>query len=458
MVLSNPLVPFVIGVVAVVLLLVWLKLPAFVGLILAAMAIGIATPELPFATVPEELAEAFGDTMVDIGIPILMAAIIGKCLMDSGAAERVVRAFLSITGEDNSEYALLGSSYVLSIPVFFDNVFYLLAPLARSMKARTGVKYSLYISVLASGALATHMLVPPTPGPLAAAGSLGVDLGLAILIGAMVALPASLLAGIVYGTYLHGREDFPLRDAMGSTPESLEEKAETPTAQLPGLFESGMPILLPVVLIASSTIANALAEQGVLAEGGSLVQLTTFVGNANFALTAAAMAAAFTLYRLEIGDREEFSEELTEALKSGGNIIAITAAGGTFGAMLAAAGVGEYIAEGLAALGISLLIAGWLIAAVIRVAQGSATVAILTGASIMAPLLDALAAHPVYMLMAVGCGAMIAPWYNDSGFWIISEVAGITQVETFKTYSATATIMSITGLVMVLVLSTVLPF
>ena len=266
MVLENPLVPFAVGVIAVVLLLVWLKLPAFVGLILAAMAIGIATPELAFETVPEALAEAFGETMVDIGIPILMAAIIGKCLMDSGAAERVVRAFLSITGEGNSEYALLGSSYVLSIPVFFDNVFYLLAPLGRSMKARTGVKYSLYISVLASGALATHMLVPPTPGPLAAAGSLGVDLGLAILIGSMVALPASLLGGIVYGTFLHNRVDFPLRDAMGSTPESLEEKAETPVEQLPGLIESSLPIALPVVLIASATVADALATEASEAE------------------------------------------------------------------------------------------------------------------------------------------------------------------------------------------------
>lgn len=454
-VLSNPLVPFAVGVIAVVLLLVWLKLPAFVGLILAAMAIGIATPAVPVATVPEEIASAFGDTMVDIGIPILMAAIIGKSLMDSGAAERIVRGFLAITGEGNSEYALLGSSYVLSIPVFFDNVFYLLAPLGRSMKARTGVKYSLYISVLASGALATHMLVPPTPGPLAAAGSLDVDLGLAILVGAVVALPASLLGGVVYGSILHDREDFPLREAMGSTPESIERKAETPTADLPGLLESSLPILLPVVLIASSTIANALADQGLVPESGPIVQATTFLGNANFALTAAAMAGAYTFYRLEVRDRDRLADELTEAIKSGGNIIAITAAGGTFGAMLAEAGIGEYIAEGLAALGISLLIAGWLIAAVIRVAQGSATVAILTGAEIMAPLLGSLTVNPVYMLMAVGCGAMIAPWYNDSGFWIISEVAGITQLETFKTYSAAATIMSVAGLLIVLVLSTV---
>ncbi|QLG60958.1 GntP family permease [Halorarum salinum] len=452
MVFANPLVPFLIGVAAVVLLLVRLKLPAFVGLIIAAMTIGVFTTEVPFGDVPAEVASSFGDVMVSIGIPILMAAIIGKTLMDSGAAERIVRGFLSLTGRERSEYALLGSSYVLSIPVFFDNVFYLLAPLGRSMKARTGVKLSLYISVLAAGALSTHMLVPPTPGPLAMADELGVDLGIAILVGATLALPSSALAGIVYGRFLHSREDFPLREAMGATAENLRKKAEADLSELPSLFESLLPILLPVVLIASNTIA------GTLYEGGTLVAATSFLGDPNFALTAAALTSAYTFYRLETGgDLDLFNTELTEAIKSGGNIIAITAAGGTFGAMLAAAGVGEYIAGGLENMGLGLLVTGWLIAAIVRVAQGSGTVAILTGASIMAPLASGLTVNPVYLMMAVGFGGMIAPWFNDSGFWIISETAGITPMETFKTYGAVATIMSTSGLVMVLIMSTLLP-
>lgn len=458
MVFANPLIPFVVGVIAVVFLLVYLKLPAFVGLIIAAMAIGATTAEIPFSEVPAEIAQSFGDVMVSIGIPILMAAIIGKTLMDSGAAERIVRGFLSITGDQNSEFALMGSSYVLSIPVFFDNVFYLLAPLGRSMKARTGVKFSLYISVLAAGALATHMLVPPTPGPLAMAAELNVDLGIAIVVGAVVALPTSLLGGIVYGRFLHSREDFPLREAMGNDPEELKEKSETPIEELPGLFESSLPIAVPVVLIASNTIGDIAAETGYIAGDGPVVVGTAFVGDPNFALTAAAMLSAYTFFRMEMGgDKELFSNELTEAIKSGGNIIAITAAGGTFGAMLAAAGVGEYIANGLQELGLGLLVAGWLIAAVIRVAQGSGTVAILTGAAIMAPLAGDFAADPVWLMMAIGFGGMIAPWYNDSGFWIISEVAGITQLETFKTYSAVATIMSVSGLITVFVLQLVIP-
>ncbi|ELY56357.1 GntP family permease [Natronococcus jeotgali] len=458
MVLESPIVPFAVGLVVVVALLVWLKLPAFVGLIIAAMAIGLATPELATGEVPAQTAEEFGGVMVSIGIPILMAAIIGKCLMDSGAADRVVRAFLSLTGEKRSEYALMGSSYVLSIPVFFDNVFYLLAPLGRSMKARTGVKFSLYISVLAAGALATHMLVPPTPGPLAMSAELDVDLGLAMLVGAAVALPTSMLGGIVYGRFLNSREEFPLREAMGSDPEDLQERTDRPTSELPGLLESSLPIAAPVVLIAGNTTANVLADQGVIAADGPIVAAASFLGDPNFALTVAAILAAYTYYRMEMrGNRELFNNELTEAIKSGGNIIAITAAGGTFGAMLATAGVGEWIAGGLEEFGLGLLFTGWAIAAVIRVAQGSGTVAILTGAGIMAPLAGDFNANAVYLMMAIGFGGMIAPWYNDSGFWVVSEVAGITQMETFKTYSAVCTVMSTSGLILVFVLQLLVP-
>ncbi|WP_129115522.1 GntP family permease [Halegenticoccus tardaugens] len=452
MVLDNPLVPFAVGLLVVVALLVWLKLPAFVGLIIATFAVGVVTPAVPFVEVPTATAEAFGDVLVSIGIPILMAAIIGKTLMESGAAERIVRAFLRLTGNDRSEYALLGSSYILSIPVFFDNVFYLLAPIGRSMRARTGGKFPVYVAVLGAGALGTHMLVPPTPGPLAMADELGVDLGIAIGVGALVALPTSLVGGVVYGRWIDKRMEIPLRDAMGTTAESIEAAADRPVSELPGLFESLLPIALPVALIASNTIAEV-----VFPETSPVRSVTGFFGDPNIALTAAALVATWTFYRMKELSKEALGDELTEALKSGGNIIAITAAGGAFGVMLQNAGIGDYIAGGLSDLGIPLLITGWLIAGLIRIAQGSGTVAILTGAAIMAPLTGSLSVHPVYMMMAVGTGGMLFAWYNDSGYWIVKEVAGITQEETFKTFSAVNFVMSITGITFVLILSTLLP-
>jgi len=449
---STPLFAFAVGLVVVVVLLAWLRLPAFLGLILASFAVGVTTPEVPFSEVPGKTTSAFGDVMAAIGIPILMAAIIGKSLMDSGAAERIVRAFLSRTSDEHSEVALLGSSYVLSIPVFVGNVFYLLAPLGRSMHARTGTKYALYVSVLSAGSLATHMLVPPTPGPLAMADTLTVDLGVAILVGALVAVPTSLVAGLVYGYWIDERMTILLRKAMGSTAASLEEKAQTPLDALPSLGEASLPIVLPVALIGSNTVVEAVAPKH-----ETLSAAVGFLGDPTFALTLASIVAAATYFRMSDMDASAFSTALTEALKSGGNIIAITAAGGAFGALLRTAGVGEYIANALSGAGISLLVTGWLIAGVIRVAQGSGTVAVLTGASMMAPLTTDLGAHPVYMMMAVGIGGMLFSWYNDSGFWIVSEVAGITQGETLKTWSAVNTVMAVTGLLVVLLLAAFFP-
>lgn len=204
-------------------------------------------------------------------------------------------------------------------------------------------------------------------------------------------------------------------------------------------------------------IAGNSVSTTILPETSQIVDVTTFLGDSNMALTIAALLSTWTYFRMQDITKDELGDELTEALKSGGNIIAITAAGGAFGSILQASGIGEYIAGGLGEVGIPLLVTGWLIAGLIRIAQGSGTVAILTGASIMAPLSTDLAINPVWMMMAVGTGGMLFAWYNDSGYWIVKEVAGLTQEETFKTFSAVNFVMSITGLIVVLILSTFFP-
>ncbi len=450
--LLNPLVVFVIGVALLVVLLLKLKLPAFVGLIVTTMIVGLISPEVPLAEAASTTAEGFGGAMTAIGIPILMAAIIGKTLMDSGAADRIVRAFMSLTGRDRSEWALLSSGYVLSVPVFFDNVFYLLAPIARSMRARIGKNYALFIVALTAGAGATHMFVPPTPGPLAAADSLDVDLGIAILIGIPMALVTSIIAGVIYGRWINNRIEIPLREVMGTSEDDLMEAAETETSELPGLFESLLPILLAVVLIAFNTILTTFAPQYEQA-----VLVSEFIGDSNFALTAAALASSYTFWRYSDMSTDMFSEELVTAIKDGGNIIAITAGGAAFGGMLAEAAVGEYVADLLAGIGIPLIVSAWLVAAMVRIAQGSGTVELLTAAGMMAPLAGDYAAHPVFLMMAIGSGAIIFSWYNDSGFWIVSEMGGLTQAETFQTWSAMTTIIAFTGLITAWVFSIVIP-
>ncbi|MBX0295381.1 GntP family permease [Haloarcula nitratireducens] len=455
----SPLLTFVLALVAVVFLLVVLDLPAFVGLIIAAFFVGVLNvvfvPDFGAAQAASAVATAFGNGMAGIGIPILMAAVIGKSMLESGAAQRIVRGFQNLLGKGNSDYALWGSSTILAIPVFFDSVFYLMAPLARSMRARVGRDYTLFIVVVGAGGATAHVFVPPTPGPLAVAAEIGANLGMTILLGIVTAIPVAFVAGIVYGRWINSRIDIPLRDAMATTTDELEELADRDTRSLPGVLESLAPILLAVLLIASLTAINTF-EDAVPALS-VLRPYAAFFGDKNVALTIAALAAAWTFYRYNDMSQSEWTDELTEALKSGGNIAAITAAGGAFGALLAASGVGDYITGALSGVGIPLLVSAWLIAAIIRIAQGSATAAMLTTAGIMAPQVPELAVHPAFLVMAIGAGGNIFSWYNDSGFWLVKEIGGLTQAETLKTWTVLTTIIAVTGLITTLVFASVVP-
>jgi len=463
----SPLITFLIGLVTVVALLVWLDLPAFIGLIISAFTVGVVNTifvaDFGPADAGSQVAAAFGDNMAGIGIPILMAAVIGKSMLESGAAQRIIRGFQNVLGEENSDISLLGSSSFLAVPVFFDSVFYLIAPLARSMRARLGRDYTLFIVVVGAGAATTHVFVPPTPGPLAVAAELGTDLGVTIAIGVVTAIPAAILSGLVYGRWINARLDIPLRDTMSTTTEELEEVAEKSTSELPGVLESSAPVVLAVALIAAQTFVTGFIDWPAI-EGTAIVAalelvepVAAFLGNKNVALTVAALAAAYTFMRQNDLSRSEWADELTEALQSGGNIAAITAAGGAFGALLAASGIGSYLADALQGVGIGLLITAWLIAAIVRIAQGSATAAMLTAAGIMAPLTGQLDVHTAYLVMVIGAGANIFSWYNDSGFWLVKEIGGLTQAETLKTWTVLTTIISVSGLVTSVVLSTIIP-
>lgn len=450
--LLHPVSIFAIGVILVVFLLVKLQLPAFFGLLISTYIIGLIAPEVPLGDVVSTIGIEFGTVVGDIGILIFMAAIIGKTLTESGAAERIVRGLMSTASQDRPEVALLGSSYILSVPVWFDNVFYLLGPIARAMRVRTGDNLTLYICALAAGGVATHSFVPPTPGPIAVASELGVDLAIAVPIGAVIALTGSLSGGLIYSRWLNQQLDIPVRDVMGTTQEDLEAVVDTPTEELPGIFEASLPVILAIVLITGQAIlAEFFPNLGVI---GAIME---FIGEPDIALTLAAITSTWTYYRMSNIDLTTFNDEITESIKNGGNIVAIMASGAAFGSILAEVGVGVYIAEILSGLGLPLIFTGWLVAAMIRVAQGSATVSMLTAASMMAPLVGSLSVHPVYMMMAVGSGGVVFPWYNDTGFWVVSEIGGLSQLETFKTFTVVCTILSIVGMLTTVVLSMVLP-
>ncbi|WP_222918742.1 SLC13 family permease [Natrinema sp. SYSU A 869] len=462
MVATAPLIAFGIGLVSVILFLVVWDVPAFVGLILSALLVGTTNAflltDVGIGGIPEAVATAFGNNMAGVGIPILMAAVIGKSMTDSGAANRIVRSFQSFVSDDNADLSLWVSSSILSIPVFFDNVFYLMAPLARAMRARIGKNYALYIVVVGGGGVAMHAFVPPTPGPLAVAQELDPErsiLGTTIIIGLAVALPAALISGILFGRFINQYVDIPLRDTMGTTVEDLEEQASKPASNLPSFTESILPVIVAVSLIAASTVVNTFVDVYPALE--SVQPATDYVGNVNFSLTLAAVIASLTYLRMDDFPRSVWEDEITDALRNGGNIAAITAAGGAFGAMLAEAGIGEVVASTLDGIGIGLLVTAWLIAAILRVAQGSVTVAMLTTGGIMAPQVPELTVHPAYLVMAIGSGAVICSWFNDSGFWIVKEIGGLTKAETLKTWTALTIVLSFSSLGLLLVYSTAFP-
>lgn len=498
---AFPLVILALGIAIVIGMIVVLRINAFLALITASMVIGLLAPG-PLAERVSRVAAAFGETAGKIGVVIALAAVIGKCLIDSGAADRVVRAFVNVLGEKRCAVSLMSSGFVLSVPVFFDTVFYLLLPLARSMHRRTGKSYLLLILAMGAGASITHSMVPPTPGPLLIAGTLGIDLGMMILVGLMTAIPTAVAVYLLVG-WIARRIDIPMRPLEGSAPEPQP----LPDDQLPGLFLSLLPILLPVVLISMHTIVTTMAKgpsengdrhpissatsqhqtqpsgasprsrmgsQGVevSASGADLPlikrceSVTAVLGNANFAMLLSAAIALYVLWRQRRPTRKQMADIVENSLMSAGVIILITSAGGAFGAMLKTAGIGDAIqtltmgSAGSQPGGIKLLLMAFFIATLLKFAQGSSTVSMITTSAMLAALLPSTASlgyHPVYLACAIGFGAQCGNWMNDSGFWIFAKMGGLTEIETLKTWTVTVSTTAVIGLLFVILFATILP-
>ena len=445
----------------VILMITVLKMNAFIALISSAVVVSLLAPG-DLAEKISRVAEAFGNTAGSIGIVIALAVVIGKCMMDSGAADRIVRAFLSVLGEKRSSTALMASGFVLSIPVFFDTVFYLLVPLARSMHRRTKKHYLKYAMAIVAGGVVTHSLVPPTPGPLIMADNLGIDIGVMIMVGVLVALPAAVV-GMIFSGYADRRMNIKMRPLGGelSEPEPLGDN------QLPALSVSLLPIILPVLLVSTNTIVRTIAEGA--ADGSRLSRaaaITAVLGNVNLAMLISTAIAMWMLKSKRSLTNTQLGKVVEVSLMSGGVIILITAGGGAFGAMLKAAQIGPAIEKlfasdtGQPTSGLMLLVLGALIAVLMKIAQGSTTVAMITSSAMIGSMITStqtLGYHPVYLAAAIGGGSMVGSWMNDSGFWIFVKMSGLTEAEGLKTWTPLLAIVGLTSIVVSLLLALILP-
>lgn len=399
-----------------------------------------------FAT---RISDGFGSTCAKIGILIALASIVGTCLLESGAADRIVSSIRNGLGEKNTPAAFTISGFIVGIPVFFDTVFYLLLPLAKAMRRKTGGNYLLYVLSVVIGATMAHSLVPPTPGPLFVANELNVDIGRMMLAGTVVGLLAAT-CGFVYALIANRWWTIDLPEESDSKVSDRRER------KAPPLFLALLPIVLPVLLLGARTILSTMTTSPAIERVA--VQLS--VVDSTVAIGISACIGLFMLVAYAPTKRAS-REYIQVALQDAGSIILITSIGGAFGHVLRQSGIAFAIQHQFPMVqsGNALLCAAFGITAIVRVAQGSATVAMITSIGIIGPLAASvdLPFDPVYLALAIGCGSKPMPWMNDSGFWVVGRMSGMTERQTLSTFSVCLTIMGFAGFLVVLLGARVVP-
>lgn len=473
--MADPFLILLIGVVIVVGGIIGLKLHPFLALILAAFVVSSITSTvqvesyalakgmsaddalaLSNKSVGERLAQSFGSTCGKIGILIAMAAIIGKCLLESGAAEKIIRSILQLTGMEKAPIAYLAGSFFVGIPVFFDTVIFLMMPLVKAMAIRIGKNYLLLVLCIVAGAAMANSLVPPTPGPLFLVSEMQIPIGTMMIAGIIVG-SFTITSGYFFALWANKKWPATLSDSVDAKLEEIKEVSTREEKFLPSLGLSLLPILIPLVLICADTLLKSITNSMDMSlQSGSLNQLADLVayaGNKNTAITMGAIAGLVLLAKEKKGEKGELKASVQNALLSGGGIILITAAGGAFGGMLQQTGISSRIAEITTGYQMALIPLAFLIAAVVRSAQGSATVALITTSGILSGLAlnSDLAFHPVYLGLAIGCGSKIVPWMNDSGFWIICKLSNLTEKQALRALAPLFIVMGLTGLIVVMI-------
>ena len=468
-----------IGTAVVLFCIIKLKLHAVISLMLAALVTALLTsPELIYnyaihsgmseqqahalsiLQIGKRVAAAFGNTSAKVGILIALASVIGASLMRSGGAERIVRSLLKLFGAQNSALAILSASFLLTIPTFFETVFYLMVPIIKSLGIRNPKKFSIYLMVVIAGGVMAHSLVPPTPGPLYVAQAMGIDIG-TMMIGGIIIGTITSLSGYVYALWANKKWQLPLRNTPDISLEDLKKNTEKEDKDLPKLWISVLPVLLPILLITGNTFAMLFSKgheatlnlfQQILVKGFYVL------GDPNVALAISAIIAMYLLWS-RLKDTKLFQKFIAEALTTGGVIILITSSGGAFGEMLQQTGIGIRIENMAANYQIALIPMAFFITSVIRTAQGSATVAMVTTVGIMAGLSkgNGLHFHPIYLALAIGCGSKVFAWMNDAAFWVITKMSGMEEKETIRHFSFLMVVMAFTGLFSLMILSKIFP-
>ncbi len=431
-----------LGILVVVATVLWLKVHPVIGLVLGSVVILLLAPnEIAVAV---RLAKGIAAVFEKIGLPIIFASVVGGCLLESGAATRIVQSIIGVFGVHRVAPALSVSGFLMAIPVYFDTVFYLLLPLAKATTKERPQGYLMSIMAIIVGATMAHSLVPPTPGPLFVANELNVPI-LEMMMGGTVVGGLAAFVGYMYGAWCSRTM------SLDSTHEKISADAPSNSKALP-LWLALLPLVVPMTLIIAAEMVVANPEKG----NSSLLQS---VCEPSFALFLAAMIGIATLTWVK--SRKECQNTVAKSIGDAGIILLLTCAGGGFGFALKELGIGPAIARMLPGLQspFGLLVMAFAITAIIRAAQGSATVAMTTTVGITQQLMESmeLPFNMVYVALAIGCGSKPFPWMNDSGFWQVSTMTGMSTTQTLKTFSVALTLMGFFGFSIVLAGAWLLP-
>jgi len=482
------LLALVLGVVTIVVVVLRTRLDAFVALLMAALVTGFVAGTPALDTIGS-MTLGFGNTLASIGIVIGLGVGIGKILEVSGAADSLARAFVKLLGKGREHWSMAGTGAVVSIPVFCDSGYVIMNPLARSIARRIKGRYVTLALALGCGMTVTHHFVPPTPGPLGVAGIIGADIGGLVLAGlafALLLLPVVVLYAAWIGPGLESEVNEETRIAVyhgaevgtggsggdASTAladdEDYEEHnpafalGEPPEGEKPhrvGLGIASLPLLIPLLLIVANTVTTAIDRnrQGVLSPEdeytpSGIASVLAFIGHPVVALLVGIVLAVYLLLP-RWTPRKKVHHWLAEAAASAGLIILVTGAGGGFGQVLRDSGVGDELAEAVAAINMPGVLVPFLIASLVRVAQGSGTVAMITAASVSAPLVVGLGLSPLLAALACCAGSMVFSYYNDSYFWVVTRLTGLDGTAALRGWSGITTAVWLASLPILLIAS-----
>lgn len=425
----------IISVLIIVLLTARLNVHPFFALLVASLFYGISTG-MPLDVLITSIESGFGDTLGKIGLVILLGVLIGAFLEQTGAAYKMAEFVLRIIGKKNVHAAMGILGYIVSIPVFADSGFIILNPLNKSLSQKAGLSIAGTSIALILGLMLTHVMVPPTPGPIAAAGILDADIGLVMVLGIVISM-LSLVVAIIFAKRLAGKT------YIDPNPDLTEEDIIQKTKTAPSTFKSFLPIVVPILLIISKSIILFYIPDAT--NGNFFIGLISFIGSPLIALLIG-LLLAFTLpKKFDIAMLSE-TGWTGKALLSASTILLITGAGGIFGKILQNSGIGDNMAQ----LFDGVMIGIWLpflLSAAIKTAQGSSTVALITTASIMAPLMAGMGFDSemlkALVVIAIGAGGLVVPHANDSSFWVVTQLTGMNVKTGYKLYTRGALVVGV---------------